>query len=69
MKSIKETIIERDGISEEEADELIAMATEDLELLLDSDTNVIYTMISAEEIIQEYFGLEPDYLIELLLTN
>jgi hypothetical protein len=60
MSEIKKILMKRDGMSEAEASNLIKEATEDLNTrLLDSDP-------SAEDICSEYFGLEPDYLMELL---
>ncbi len=61
MESIKEVLMRRDDMSETEADELITEAKEALnEYLLNDD------MSSADEICNEYFGLEPDYLMELI---
>lgn len=60
MSEIKKILLKRDGLSEAEARDLIKEATEDLNSrLLDGDP-------SAEDICSEYFGLEPDYLMELL---
>ena len=59
-KSIKEVIMERDGLTSDEADKLIADATEDM-----------YNRLANGEmpynICEEWFGLEPDYLDELIL--
>lgn len=61
MRNIKEILIERDGMSMLEADELILEAQEEL-----------YARINKEapgdphEICSEYFNLEPDYLMELI---
>lgn len=61
MKSLKEVLMERDGISEEEAEEAIERAREELrELLAEGD------MDSAYYICETHFGLEPDYLEELI---
>lgn len=59
MLSIKQTIMNRDGMSEEEADELIAEARQDLHERLANDKD-------AYDICEEWFGLEPDYIIELI---
>jgi len=59
MKSIKETIMARDGITEEEAISLIAEAQQEFDELIESGD-----LDLAEEICAEWFGLEPDYLIE-----
>jgi hypothetical protein len=59
MESIKRTIMERDGITENEANSLIAEAKQEFdELLASGDLDL------AEEICSEWFGLEPDYLVE-----
>lgn len=59
--TIKEILIKRDGITPEEADDLIAEAKEQLnEYIENEDTE------SAHNLCEEFFGLEPDYLDELL---
>ncbi len=61
MDSIKRTIMRRDGLSAEEADELIAEAKSQLQdYLAEGDSE------SAHNICEEMFGLEPDYLFELM---
>ena len=59
METIKEVLMRRDGITENEADDLIADAKEEMYYRLEHGED-------AYDICQEYFGLEPDYLIELL---
>ena len=59
MYNIKEAIMERDGINSEKADELIKEAKDELnERLADGR--------DAYDICQEYFGLEPDYIMDLI---
>lgn len=53
--SIREVLIRRDGMSGEEADEIIAEAREELENGGDP-----------EEICADWFGLEPDYIWDLV---
>ena len=61
MKSIKQVLISRDGLSEQEADKLISEAAEQMHrYLIQGDLD------SAYHICQEYFGLEPDYLTQLI---
>lgn len=55
IKSLKETIMERDGIDSDEADDLIAEAR----ACVEEGEN-------PEEVLEEYFGLEPDYVFDLL---
>ena len=61
MKTIKQVLMERDGMSASEADELIEEAKNALFDYLDEGDQE-----SAQDICEEYFGLEPDYLMELL---
>ena len=58
-KSIKEVLMERDGLTSDEADEFIAAATEDMyERLADGEMPF--------DLCEEWFGLEPDYLNQLM---
>lgn len=60
-ETIKEILMERDNMSEKGANDLISEAREVLqEYLANNDQNKAYN------ICEEYFGLEPDYLYELL---
>ncbi len=61
MRTIKEVIVERDNISEAEADRQIKEAREALYEYLEEGE-----IEAAEDICGEFFGLEPDYLEELL---
>lgn len=61
MKSIKETIMKRDDIEAHEADELILQAREELEPHIRNGD-----LEACEMIVMDYFGLEPDYLMELI---
>lgn len=58
MKSLKETIMSRDDLSSKEADTLISDARKDMYSRLDAGE-------TPDEICMEWFGLEPDYLIDL----
>jgi len=61
MKTIKEILMQRDGMSSTEADLDIKLAKETLaEYVEDGDLE------SAEDICCEFWGLEPDYLMELM---
>ena len=53
--SIREVLMRRDGMSGEEADQLIAEAREELAEGRDP-----------EEICADWFGLEPDYIWDLV---
>lgn len=58
---IKQVIMRRDGMSSTEADELIDAAKDQLEEYIADDDQE-----SAYEVCMEFFGLEPDYLMELM---
>ena len=61
MKSLKQTIMDRDGISADEADDLIEEATDTLHSYIESGDSE-----AAENICEEYFGLEPDFLLDMI---
>jgi hypothetical protein len=61
MESIKQILISRDNMSPSDADDLIAEAREALQEYLDAGNAP-----AAENICEEYFSLEPDYIDELL---
>jgi len=59
MERIAEILIRRDGLSREDANSLVEAAREELYDRLENDEN-------AYDICEEFFGLEPDYLDELM---
>jgi hypothetical protein len=61
QESIKDILMRRDGISSEHADELIDEARKQLYVYLRRGD-----MASAEEVCAEFFGLEPDFVLELI---
>jgi len=60
-KPIVETLMKRDGISRSEAEALKSEAKAELEEILNSGG-----LEEAFDICYDHFGLEPDYLDELL---
>jgi len=59
MNSIKKILMERDGMSEKEADDLISDAKADMnDRLADGEM--------PDDICEEWFGLEPDYIMDLI---
>ena len=60
-ESIKEVLMRRDGISALEAQDIINQAREALQEYIASGD-----FEAAENVCEEYFGLEPDFLIELM---
>ena len=56
MESLKEVLMRRDGLSGEEADEQIAEARLLVEL----------GEADPEELLHDEFGLEPDYVFDLM---
>ena len=61
MDTIKNVIMKRDGLSSEDADLLIDEAKSAFDTYLTSGDT-----ISAYNICEEYFGLEPDYIFEFI---
>ena len=61
LEPIKIILMRRDGMSEREADELIEEAKEAVIDYLEEDD-----FLGAENVCAEYFGLEPDYLWEII---
>ena len=59
METIKQVLMRRDGMTEEEAELLIADAREDLNYRLSLGK-------MPDDICEEWFGLEPDYIFDLL---
>jgi len=62
VDSVKSVLMQRDRISEAEADERIGEFKHDLENALE-----IGDYEAAEDLVLEHFGLEPDYLMEFLV--
>lgn len=61
METTREVLMKRDHITKEEADSLILTAKIALDhYLMNNDLD------SADNICQEYFGLEQDYIMDLI---
>ena len=60
--SVIKCLIRRDGFSKEEAENQVLAAYEDLQSRLDEGEDAFY-------ICEEWFGLEPDYNIDLIDTG
>jgi|TARA_R110000744_G_scaffold197280_5_gene316547 hypothetical protein len=60
MEDIKTILMRRDGLSDSEADNLIAAAQEEFDFLIARGC-----VIEAEHTCQTWFGLEPDYLVQM----
>lgn len=61
MGEIKEVLMRRDGLTSEQADREIKKAQDRLYHYLENDD-----LDGAENICEEMFGLEPDYVDELI---
>ena len=59
MESLKEVLMSRDGLTSQEADDAIVSARENLMERL-GDGEIPY------DICEEEFGLEPDYIMDLI---
>ena len=58
MNKIVKILIQRDGISEEEARALIKETRDEI-MMLDNP-------LEADNVLMEYLGLEPDYMFDIL---
>jgi len=61
METLKEVLMRRDGMTEDEAEDAIFDAKEQLQEYLETGD-----IEAAEEICASEFGLEPDYIHELI---
>ena len=61
MKSVKQILMDRDDMSENEAEELIANVREELQFAMETND-----FMYAEDVMYGYLGLEMDYIFELL---
>lgn len=61
MSELKEVLVRRDGLSEESAEELISQASEELNKLITNGE------LPDEDFMKKWFGLEPDYIMDLFL--
>lgn len=61
LPSIKDVLMNRDGLSEHAANCLIEVAKEEVSRHFEAGR-----LLSAENAIFDYFALEPDYLLELI---
>ena len=59
METIKEVLIRRDGMTFEEADDMLKEAREEFDRLIE-DGEIPY------DFCEEWFGLELDYLVEFM---
>ena len=59
MEKIKDIIMRRDGLTLDEADSLIQDAVDALD---ESEMGIE----EVEDVLKDYFGLEPDYLFQLI---
>jgi len=58
MKEVITILMERDGISEDEARALVKETRDEIMMLDDP--------MDADTVLMEYLGLEPDYLFDIL---
>lgn len=68
MRTVKEILMARDLMEADDADELIADFKDELEYTLSVEDQIgaCDTLASAEQLLKDYFGLEPDYLMEFI---
>lgn len=62
MKEIIKVLMERDGMSRDDTLELVADFKSEALILLDKGASYY----DLEELFNEFFGLEPDYMVEAI---
>jgi hypothetical protein len=62
MNKIVEILMERDNMSQEEAEDLLSEARDEAEYLLENDGQ----LDDIENVLKDYFSLEPDYIFDLI---
>ena len=62
MNEIVKILMERDNISQYEAEDLLNEAKEEAQEVLENDGG----LLEIEEILMDYFSLEPDYIFDLI---
>jgi hypothetical protein len=62
MKTIIEVLMERDNMSQEDAEDLLNEAKEEACNIIEEDGS----LEDIEQILMDYFSLEPDYIFELI---
>ena len=62
METIKEVLMRRDNETDESAQERINEAQDEINFIIDEGGN----LQDLEDVVMDYFGLEPDYLMELM---
>lgn len=55
METLKQVLMRRDGLTAKEANEQIAEARQ-----------AVFDGEDPEEVLEDYFGLEPDYIFDLI---
>lgn len=61
-EDVKRILMERDGMDAEHAQELVEEAQEEISMAIAEGASID----EVEQIIEDYFGLEPDYLMDFL---
>lgn len=62
MNAIVKILMERDNMSQEEAEDLLNDARSEANSIIENDEG----LDALEEVLSDYFGLEPDYIFDLI---
>ena len=65
IEKVKDVLMRRDGLTEDEANDAIQLFKNDLNDLVSDDEDGS-SLEDAYQLIEDHFGLEPDYLDEFL---
>lgn len=65
METVKQVLMRRDHMDAEAADEMIEEFQSQVNELLENESNnPMMLMENLEDMLKDWFGLEPDYLME-----
>lgn len=62
MNTIVKILMERDNMSQEDAEDLLVEAKAEADYYLENDGD----LDDIEFVLRDYFGLEPDYIFDLI---
>lgn len=62
LETIEQILMRRDGLDKQEAQDLIDEAKEEVQSIIENGG----TLEEVEDVVRDYFGLEPDYVEEML---
>lgn len=66
METVKQVLMRRDNMDADAADEMIEAFESELNGIIENGGNSLLMLNEAEDLIKDWFSLEPDYLAEFI---